>query len=153
MTAMTEKKTVDDVLLEESIEKRKWFISQQLKEDGSLPDDPKQQALVLKAIEGIEKVAISRKRIKIEDRTAASQEQVASLLAHVYKNVNANNNPFVVDVEAREVNPEQLGKIPTIPSHLALPTLVDGETAVNPRQLSYEEFTRDNTLPPPKEDE
>jgi len=140
-------KTVDEILLDESVDQRKSFI-QLLMPDGKLPEDPKDKALILKALDGNDKVALGRMRIKADDRASAGQEQVARLLAHVLQSVSGQKNPYLVDVNERPTG-AGVGMIPTVPDHLVGINLVDGETSVNPRQLSYQEFTQNTVVTTP----
>lgn len=147
MSAIETTRNVDDELLEWSVHERKLFIARMMKPDGSLPDDPKEKALVLKAMDGIEKIAISRKRIKIEDKAATSQAEAARLIAHVFKSV-AEKNPFVIDMgTAEQLSPEQRKALPSLPDDIPLPELVEGETAVSPPQNSYDNFMNSMGVP------
>jgi hypothetical protein len=146
MSAQTEEKTIDHQLLEGSVEYRQQFMIKMLGPDGKLPEDPKDRALILKALDGIDKIATTRLRIKQEDRATASNEKIAQLLAGVYKGISVTNNPYVKPVE-KDITPAMMSTIPTIPEHLRGIHLVEGETAVNPRQMSYKEFTEDTPIP------
>jgi len=145
MSTATEEKTIDHILLDENVVRRQEFINLMMP-NGKLPDDPKDKALILKAIDGIDKTAVSRLRIKQEDKTNVSNEKIAMLLAGVYKGVSATKNPYVVQ-DMKDITPENTGVIPTIPDHLRTINLVEGETSINPRQLSYKEFTEGTPLP------
>jgi hypothetical protein len=152
MATTTEEKTIDHILLEESVALRQQFIREVRGPRNEFPEDPKDRALILKAADGIEKIAMGRMRIKQEDKTNASNEKIAQLLAGVYKGVSSTNNPYVIP-EMKTITPEMMGAIPSIPEHLQTVHLVDGETSINPRQLSYKEFTDGTPLPPSTEEE
>lgn len=144
--AAHEEKTIDHQLLDGSVEYRQQFMVKMLGPDGKLPEDPKDRALILKALDGIDKIAVSRLRIKQEDKATASNEKIAQLLAGVYKGISATDNPYVKPVE-KDITPAMMDTIPSIPEHLRMIHLVEGETAINPRQMSYKEFTEGTPMP------
>lgn len=136
MSETTQTKNIDDELLEWGVEKRKEFIVKMMKPNGDLPDDPKEKALVLKAMEGIEKTAVARKRLKIEDKAATNSAETAKLLSQFYERV-ASQNPFVIDQNMQEV-PARVA--PRLPDNVPEVETVEGEMETTPSQGSYDEF-------------
>lgn len=133
-----EKISIDDELLTWGVEQRKDFIRKMMKADGSLPDDPKERALVLKALDGIDKTAVSRKRLKIEDKAATSNAETAKLIAEFYGRVQVSN-PFVIDQNMQEVPPRPA---PQIPANMPDIEVVDGEMETTPPQDDYAGFMK-----------
>lgn len=136
MSDTTQSKNIDDELLEWGVAQRKDFIQKMMKADGSLPDDPKERALVLKALDGIDKTAVSRKRLKIEDKAATNAAETAKLLSQFYEKV-AVQNPFTIDQNMQEV-PARAA--PKLPDNVPEVDTVDGEMDTTPGQGSYDEF-------------
>lgn len=136
MSELAQSKNVDDELLEWGVEQRKDFIKKMMKADGSLPDDPKERALVLKALDGIDKTAVSRKRLKIEDKAATNAAETAKLISQFYERVSSKD-PFVIDQNMQEV---PVRAAPKLPDNSPEVDTVEGEMDTTPSQGSYDEF-------------
>jgi hypothetical protein len=92
-------------------------------------DDSKKMAVLLSALDGIDRSAIARKRIRSEDKAAAGMSGAAALIAKVL--TAANPLDFIKEGLQREA--------PVLGSEVKTPELVPGETHRGTLNLSYEE--------------
>ena len=109
-------------------------IANQLLADCKLPDDPKIAKLALDVLDGMDRAALGRKRIKVEEQANKSQEHAAGLIAEILQKVGNNRHPsLTIDVYAE---PPRLG------DDIPHPELVDGETSpIGAGNETYETFT------------
>lgn len=103
-----------------------------------VPDDPKIQSTLLKALDGVDKNALGIKRIKVEDKAAESNAAVAGMIAELYKEVGhrERNNTTATEVPT-DYKPPALG------ADIPPPPILEGQTAVGVAQDSYESFMGD----------
>jgi len=102
-----------------------------------VPDDDNRIALLLGALNDMDRTSLGKKRIKVDSDTTASNKQAADLIASIF------NKP-----DSKKLGTTALdgivGKIPdqnvTLPNVEILP----GEMAVNPPQLDYDTFMGSN---------
>ena len=121
----------EDEVMDWSQDKRRWIIDQMLK-DGKLPEDPAEKKVILSALDGMDKAALGKKRLKIEEKTNATQEQAAAIIAKILAGMSTNK-PTTVQNTLPKAAPV-LG--PEIPN----PVLVEGETSVDAVQQTYTSF-------------
>lgn len=124
-------KIVDDDDIQYVQTKRKKIVEDIIK-DGKLPDDPKMIAIALHALDGIDRSALSRKKIKTDEKTGAGLANAAATIANLLQQVNASNfkNPDGVRTSA-----------PTLGADVPAPTLVPGETEIGTFPVSTATFT------------
>lgn len=109
-------------------------IANQLLADGKLPEDPKMAKLALDVLDGMDRAALGRKRIKVEEQANKNQEHAAGLIAEILHKVSSNRHPsLTIDVN---VEP------PRLSDDIPAPELVDGETSpIGSGNETYETFT------------
>jgi hypothetical protein len=102
-----------------------------------VPDDDNRIALLLGALNDMDRTSLGKKRIKVDSDTTASNKQAADLIASIFNKPDSKKlGTTVLD--------GIVGKIPdqnvTLPNVEILP----GEMAVNPPQLDYDTFMGSN---------
>lgn len=123
----------DDIDIEYVRGERKRIVKEVSKE-GIPVGDPKKMAIMLAALDGIDRSAIARKRIRSDDKAAAGVSGAAALIAKVL--TAANPLDFIKEGITRES--------PTLGADIPAPTLVPGETQRGTLNLSYEEVQAGN---------
>lgn len=93
--------------------------------------DSKDISNALKALDGIDKQVINKKRLVLEDKANDIHAKSAKLLAEVLRGVG-QKHPYRVDDSDREP--------PELPDDFPAPSLNPGETSQIPLQSSVEEF-------------
>jgi hypothetical protein len=97
-----------------------------------MQNDPKNISNALKALDGIDKQVINKKRLVIEDRAANENAKTAKLIAEVLTGVGGAK-PY----QSREPVERE---IPTLPDDLEPVSIVPGEMDIRTQQDSMEEF-------------
>lgn len=121
----------DDIDLNYAREKRRSLVEYFCKE-GKVPSDPNDQATMLKALSDMSKDAISKKRIKSDEKVAAGSNANVALVASLLSKFN----PSMLE---QATTAETIGKVPVL--DLPKPVLVPGETDTNPSVETYKTFT------------
>ena len=118
----------DDVLLY-TLKVRQQFVDHHTA--AGLPDSKEFSDVVLKALDGIDKIVLSKKKIKSDEKISkdsnAAKLRAAELLRQM-ANVDFNTN--------------QVGSIPELPDNLEEPEMVDEEMTVGVLSETYEDFTK-----------
>lgn len=100
-----------------------------------LPEDVKEQGTLMKALDGIDKAALGKMRIKIEDKVANNNAEQAAMIAAMFKQVGHNSQAYM------NKNPDLTNHVPPeVPAHFKPPVVVEGATAITPPQDTYESF-------------
>ena len=120
----------DDAALEFGLDIRRR-IAVDMTKDG-LPQDAERVGTLLKILDGVDKVALSRKRIEADLQSAdmlASSAVVAEVLSQVNRKtafrVEGGGRGRVIDHDA-----------------IVIPETVPGEMSVNPDQVDYDSFMK-----------
>lgn len=109
-------------------------IANQLLADGKLPEDPKMAKLALDVLDGMDRAALGRKRIKVEEKANQNQEQAAALIAEVLNKVGSYRAPALPQGTIIDV--------PKLGNDVPEPELVPGETSdIGSQSETYETFT------------
>lgn len=113
---------------------KRIVIVDKLTENGKIPDDKIQASLLTSSLDGLDRSALTRKRISADEKssqdTAGAAALIARLLMQQGSNRNNVNDSNIIDTVVPELGHE-------IPS----PELVPGETDINPLQMNFETFT------------
>lgn len=135
--------STDDSVLNYTQNLRKRMADRLLKA-GVPPDDREGQEVLLKVLSDMDRAALSKKKIKVEEKQAMNAEQAQQIVAEALRmnSVNLNRNNLI-PIEGRV--------IPTLGDDIPPPTLVDGELAINPAPIDYESFQR--SIPRPESDD
>lgn len=107
---------------------RKKIVNTKIK--NGIPDDPEEVNLVLKALDGIDRSALTRTRIKSDAKNTQTLANSAGLIAELLKQVNPNN------FKSEPVN----RVIPELGKEFTAPKTVVGETDIGTNPLSYEKI-------------
>lgn len=131
----------DDQILQFTQGKRQEIVSK-LTAKGIPTDDSKQMQALLATLDGMDRVALGKKRIKADEGLAgANQAMAAGVIATLLQRAgSAGVRPFEV-LDAPPRTPPVLG------SEIPDPVLVKGETDTVTQQMSYEAFQAANQLP------
>lgn len=127
---MANEETPDLTQEEQDIEfvrgKRKLIVSKLMSND-KIPEDRTEASILLAALDGLDRSAISRKRIASDNKNAQANGAVAKMISDMLMQVN-NNRPVTID-ENRE--------IPVLGNDVPLPTILPGELDIGTRTISY----------------
>ena len=109
-------------------------IANQLLANGELPGDPKLAKLALDVLDGMDRAALGRKRIKVEERANQNQEQAAALITELLNKVGSYRPPILLQ--------RDIVDIPKLGDDVPEPQLVPGETSdIGGQAETYETFT------------
>ena len=95
-------------------------------------NDPKNISNALKALDGVDKQVINKKRLVIEDKAANENAKTAKLIADVLTGVGGAR-PYRADAPIER-------SIPMLPDDIGMPQLVPGEMDIVTEQDSMESF-------------
>lgn len=121
----------DDAALEYTLGAR-MDLARKLLSQPPETTDPKDISNALKALDGIDKQVINKKRLVLEDKAANENAKAARLIADVLRGVQGAR-PYESPVPVER-------EIPMLPDFDEPLQLVPGETDINAQQGSYEEF-------------
>jgi hypothetical protein len=134
-TASASPAETDDQILDYVHSQRKRIIEAVLPTVGAVTNDPKILGIALQTLDGMSRDALGKKRLKVEEQGAATQEAAAALIATILRKAS--------DVKPYEAETPQQRSAPVeLPSHFPPPVLVAGETATVAPQGDYDSFTR-----------
>ena len=121
---------VEDDVLAFTHSKRKIIIDHMLK--GGVPEDPALTKVILSALDGMDKAALTRKRIKVEEKQSNNQEQAAALIAKL----------LVASSDRRPSDNLSIAAFiaPVLGMDIPNPILVVGEAGGGCEQQTYETF-------------
>lgn len=125
---------VDDQVLDFTQTKRREIVDK-LTASGIPVTDNEQMSTLLKTLDGMDRVALGKKRIKADENIAgANQAAAAAVVAHLLQKAgNAGIAPFQSATLVDRVPP-------TLGADIPRPVLVEGEMDVVTPQLSYDTF-------------
>lgn len=121
----------DDAALDYTLNARLRIAKTILAQDIST-NDPKNISNALKALDGVDKQVINKKRLVIEDKAANENAKTAKLIADVLVGVG-HARPYRVEAGVER-------EIPTLPDDLEPLKMVPGEMDIVTQQDSMEEF-------------
>lgn len=132
--------SVEDQDMDFSNGVRKQLIGKII-EKGIPVDDTKQCGILLQALDGIDRQALGKKRIKVEEDAGKSAAGMASAIADLLRQQQTGITASQAPVGSKP--PPMLG------SEVPPPVLIEGETSVVASQLDYDSFT--SKMIPPEE--
>jgi hypothetical protein len=122
----------EDQILAYTHTKRKEIVNALMK-NGSIPDDTGMARVLVSTLDGMDKAALGRKRVKLEERQTTNQEHAAGVIAHILGIAAQNRSSKVEHISNRQP--------PVLGAEVPEPVLVPGETSILPvSNLSYETF-------------
>lgn len=98
-----------------------------------VPESEERIELLLKVLDSRDKVALTRKRIDVDANVGSQAAAATALIADVLRNFDGRDTPYVVAQPVER-------KVPSIPASIPTPVLVEDETSVNAKQLSWDQF-------------
>jgi hypothetical protein len=113
------------------------IVSSLTKTENGFPADPDEAKLLIKALDGLDKQALTTKRMKVDEKIAAGaaasgKEIIAALLSKV-SHAYQGSGPTII-IEAPVLS---LDEVPQ-------PELLPGETELGTKQLNFETFMQEN---------
>jgi len=124
----------DDSVLDYTQTKRLEIVDK-LTAGGIPVTDNDQMNTLLKTLDGMDRVALGKKRIKADEGLAsANQAMAATVISELLRKANSGGvKPFVVENAVERPTPVLGNEVPP-------PVLVEGETDVLAPQMSYDTF-------------
>lgn len=124
----------EDNVLTYTQKKRQQLVTQMMGEDGEKLANLEKgdKMVVLAALDGMDRAALGRKRLKTDEKTAASQAAAAALIAQVLQAPGALQAGLVIDGIARPV--------PQLPTSIPEPEVVPGEMDSDAAQMDFDTF-------------
>jgi len=123
--------TEDDVLL--YTRGKRVELATHLTKDGA-PKDKDEQQVLLATLDGLDRSALSSKRIKVEEQATKNMTGQAAMIAAVLASVD----PRTTMRFRTERDPETVA----LPSSIPHPAVVEGELEDNPGNLDYDTFMK-----------
>jgi hypothetical protein len=120
----------DQVLAYTQSKRRK--IVDKLTDAGKIPDDKTEASLLISALDGMDRAALTQKRIKSDEKSAQGMAGAASVIAKLLTQVGSNNKSNHI---SDDITPPTIGK--EVPD----PQLVPGEAEFTPGQMDFDTFT------------
>jgi len=102
---------------------------------GGPPRDIKEQSIMLQALDGLDRIALTKLRLKSEEGISSSQVAAAAILAQLF------NNP---QTKAVGRSLEVVAEIPVLREGLPAVTIVDGELDNVAMKDTYDHFMKRN---------
>lgn len=108
------------------------IIVNELMPTGKLPADPDDRKLLLSTLKDMDSSSLGRKRIKVEEKANATQEQAAGVIAQLLQ-AAAGKRLSQADVPVER-------EIPMLGNDIPDPSMIDGETSTAYIQESVDSF-------------
>ena len=130
----TEPMTDDEVL--NYVQQQRKNIVDVLTKDG-VPKDPEDVKVLLGALKDMSGQAIQKKRLKIDEKHNANQEEATQLISQMLDMVSQNSHGSHKHVHVIE---HTARPIPCLPDDFEKPVLVEGETSTTISTMDYDSF-------------
>ena len=111
--------------------KRMHVVNYLCKDAQSVPGDPENIKVLLTVLKDIDSNALTRKRIKSDERSNDIQSQSAELIAKILASSNNRNAGVTISMPY---------SVPTLPKTISDPVLVPGEADIGATDITYETF-------------
>lgn len=121
----------DEAILDYTQQVRKQIVGQLVKSNDNLAD-PKIVTTIGSLLDGMDRQALGKMRIKVEEKQALNQEGMAANVAEILKQMGTGHSFQAPEPVART--------IPVLGSDVPDPVLVEGEVATNPPQQDFDSF-------------
>lgn len=125
----------EDAALSYTQKKRQQIITAMMGENGEKLNSLERgdKMVVLQALDGMDRAALGRKRLKTDEKIGASAAATAALIAQVLQAPGAQQHGMVVDGVITRV-------VPQLPADIPEPQVVPGEMDGEAAQMDYETF-------------
>lgn len=97
-----------------------------------MPTDNRDRMTLLSTLDGIDRVAIAKKKIKSDEGISNSKAMAAETIAMLFMDPRLK--------KTLEVKPDETREIPKLRNDLETPKLVEGELEITQQQESYDSF-------------
>lgn len=123
----------DDGLLDFTTRRRLSFLDSITLDNST---DPKVMSLYLKGLDGIDKTATFRKRLKVDEQQAETDKEVSTHLGTMLRRMGSTN-PFTVEAQQKRMRDfdEAEHELPAV-------EFVPGETHMGTENESYADFAK-----------
>jgi hypothetical protein len=122
----------EDQVLAYTQSKRRHIV-EKLTIDGKVPDEKTEVSLLISALDGMDRAALTNKRIKADEKASQGIAGAASVIAKLLTQVNSKGKS--TDLEIISGAPLTLG------TDIPAPDLVPGEIEITPGQMDFDSFT------------
>jgi len=122
----------DEAVLDYTQGIRKQIVGA-LVEDLNNIKDPKIVSTISQVLDGMDRQALGKMKIRVEEQQAQSQEGMAANIAEILKQMGSGGHNF----QAAEPVPRE---VPKLGSEVPDPVLVEGEVATLPVQQDFDSF-------------
>lgn len=113
-------------------------IITEMTKEGIKVDDPEKVKLLLTVLTDTDRSALSRMKLKSDDKNNANNAGAAAVIAEFLNKVTVNNGGF---------NGMSAGQIPTLPDTVPVPKLAPGETDIGVTNTNFESFSKAHFKP------
>lgn len=127
MTTSTENTELDDLAYTRS--KRKQII-EHITAKG-IPEDVKMQSILLQSLDGMDRAALGKMKIKSDEGVSSAQLAAAAIMATIF------NDPRVKTIGKTD---SATREVPILDTSLPQVELVEGELDIDPKGDSFEAF-------------
>ncbi len=131
MSDLTKPLTEDEVIL--YTRQKRMQLANDLTQQGA-PKDKDSQCVLLATLDGLDRSALGRLKIKAEERANANNASAAALIAQVLNEIGST--------KIYEFQTTVIREIPRLPDSIPKPDIVEGELETNPQQIDFETFTK-----------
>lgn len=127
----------EDNVLTYTQKKRQQLVTQLMGENGEKLQNLEKgdKMVVLAALDGMDRAALGRKRLKTDEKIGASQAQAAAIIAQVLQAPGAMHAGMVIDGQIQQARP-----VPQLPTSLPEPEVVPGEMDSDAAQMDFDTF-------------
>lgn len=125
----------EDQVLDYTQQQRRFVIDKLTGNGAHLPDDTKDVNLILGALDGMDRNALGRKRIRVEEQANKTGSAMTGLVAEMLK-----RSKDVAFFQQGATNPGVTRVAPELGSDVPEPELVEGELSQSPLQMTFEAF-------------
>lgn len=138
MTTNDQNITQEEQDLNRTRQVRSDIITEMTKE-GIKVDDPEKVKLLLTVLTDTDRSALSRMKMKSDDKANAANAGAASIIADFLNKVSVGNGGF---------NGMSSGQIPSLPDSVPVPNLVPGETDIGVANTNFDTFSKQHFQQP-----
>lgn len=124
--------TDDQSILEYTRTKRVQLVEVLSSGPKHVPEDTKEQMILLNALDGLDRSALGRMRIESENQNAKNMTERAALIAGVLASINPSKT-YVHETD-RDLS------MVILPSSIPVPEIIPGELDGNDHSLNYADF-------------
>jgi hypothetical protein len=122
----------DEAVLDYTQGIRKQIVTSLVKDLENL-QDPKVINTLNQTLDGMDRQALGKMKIRVEEQQTQNQEGMAANIAELLRQMGSGGNTFQAPVPVPR-------EVPALGSDVPDPVLVEGEVATNPAQQDFDSF-------------